>query len=320
MEEALKMTKTISEVLPNDNMREQSFYPEITETIGRVKCYGAKDVLMKVGFKRWRDVDHMNEINAGKSEFFAVPQYWETRMDEGATDDELRRAVEQPPCVYDYDTHQYEECTLEESQSNVNGFDYRSPNPFKTNPKSERDRVRWRLERRIKRQAQIRTTLLNKGHKPCRYKACNGRSHTAHGEKCPISSARGSSGGLKKGACKARKGNSNGRAKAPRKCCGTLTSKPHAITCRHAKISLRKDSAKLTLKAARKESMTPKKVEIAWAGFAVPTTLFKAMSRNITGKCGGCESEMSATKAAKIHRADVQPNKDDARLICGGCV
>ena len=305
MGEGMK-AKTISEVSPSGDMREQ------TRIIGRVVCYGEKDVVVRNGFTRWVDVD---ALNRGE---FHEPKYYEVKRDLTASDDELRLAIAQPPCVWNRETQEWDECSIEESQSNVDGFDYRKSSL--NHARSDRDIVRFELESRIKQQALNRNILINQGHKPCRYKACNGRSHTAHGEKCPVSSARGSTGGSKKGASKARKGNSNGRAKAPRKCCGTLTSKPHAITCRHAKISLRKDSAKLTLKAARKESMTPKKVEIAWVGFAVPTTLFKAMSRSITGKCGGCEAEMSATKAAKIHRADVQPNKDDARLICGGCV
>jgi hypothetical protein len=31
--------------------------------------------------------------------------------------------------------------------------------------------------------------------KPCRYKACKGRNHALHGEKCPVASARGKTGG-----------------------------------------------------------------------------------------------------------------------------
>ena len=306
--------KTISEVSSSGGMREQ------TRIIGRVVCYGEKDVVVRNGFMKYRDVDHLNEIKAGKSEFLNPPEYYEVKRDLTASDDELRLAIDQPPCIWNRETQEWDECTLEESQASPDGFDYRSPYSSPSHARSDRDRVRFELESRIKQQALNRNILINQGHKPCRYKACNGRSHTAHGEKCPISSARGSTGGSKKGATKARKGNKNGRAKAPRSCCGTLHSKPHAITCSKAKISLRKDSAKLTLRKARKESVTPKKVEISWAGFAVPTSLFKAMSRNITGTCGGCKTEMSATKASKIHRADVQPNKTDARLICGVCL
>ena len=291
------MTKYNNEVTCGTDMQE----PRI---IGRVLCYGEDDVLVRNGYF-WN----------GKEQ-----EYYEVRHPVSATDDELRLAIEQPPCFWNCDTQQWELCSQEKSENDLDGFDYRSKNPFKINPRSPRDIVRFELTSRIKMQDKMRQTLINKGHKPCRYKACNGRAHGAFGEKCPISAARGSSGGSKTGASKARKGNQNGRAKAPRKCCGTLHSKPHAITCSKAKISLRKDSAKLTIRKARKEAVTPKKVEISWAGFAVPTSLFAGMCRHITGTCGGCKAEMSATKATKIHRADVTANKTDARLICEVCV
>jgi len=205
-------------VARDDNMRE---HRTPTAQIGLIICYGEKNVLQSCGFKWWRDVDHINEIKAGKSKKFDVPEYWEVRTDEAVSDDELRLIIEQPPCVWCRETQEYVPCTLEESQANVEGFDYRSPNPFKTNPRSTRDIMRFRLQQRLKRQAKIQEALGNKGHKACRMKACNGRAHKAHidpatgkPEKCPVMSGLGKKGGKGgTGASKARKGAKNGRSK-----------------------------------------------------------------------------------------------------------
>jgi len=68
-----------------------------------------------------------------------------------------------------------------------------------------------------------RMTLVvsNKGFKPCRMRACNGRAHKAHidpatgkPEKCPVMSGLGKKGGKSgTGANKARNGDKNGRSK-----------------------------------------------------------------------------------------------------------
>lgn len=83
---------------------------------------------------------------------------------------------------------------------------------------SDRDRARRKLQHRLKQQAaeKEREALLisNRGFKPCRYKACKGRAHGAYGEKCPIASGRGKTGGKNgTGESKARKGAKNGRSK-----------------------------------------------------------------------------------------------------------
>ena len=177
-----------------------------------------------------------------------------------------------------------------------------------------RETLALRVKAAEARDERIRITKLGK---PCRYKACNGAIH-GPGEKCPVASSRGAKGGSKKGASKARNGDNNGRAKSRRSCCDTLRSKPHALTCRSAKIGNRKDTPKLTLRRARKEAIKAKP-EIEWAGFSVPPSLFAGHCRTITGECGGCGESMSASKAAKIHRADIIPENENARLICGGC-
>ena len=83
---------------------------------------------------------------------------------------------------------------------------------------SDRDRMKVRLQHRLKQQAAERErealVIKNKGFKPCRYKACKGRAHGAYNEKCPIASGRGKTGGKNgTGASKARKGAENGRSK-----------------------------------------------------------------------------------------------------------
>jgi len=96
-------------------------------------------------------------------------------------------------------------------------FDAPSKSPFK-NGITDRDRARRKLQHRLKQQAaemeREALVIKNKGFKPCRYKACKGRAHGAYGEKCPIASGRGKTGGKNgTGASKARKGAKNGRSK-----------------------------------------------------------------------------------------------------------
>ena len=236
-----------------------------------------------------------------------VDNYRGGTRDLEVSDDEIRLAIDQPPVP------------LSEGPLS---WDW----PKKSNGMT--DRMRWRktLETRIKRHAEHTQKLRNLeiikekgGGKVCRFKACNGAIHGPN-EKCPTMAAIGAKGGKKKGASKARKGAKNGRAKARRSCCDTLRSKPHATTCKKARVTTRKDSPKLTLRKARKEAIKPEKIEIEWAGFAVPPSLFMGQCRTITGECGGCGESMRATKAARIHRADIQAEKTDARLICGVCL
>ena len=145
-----------------------------------------------------------------------------------ATDDELKLAIDQPFI----------------EPTDAFGFDYRSKNPMKTNPLSERDRMRLMLQKRLKRKAAEQQLKIHNGKKPCRMKACGGVTH-AQGEKCPTMAALGKRGGKSgTGASKARKGDKNGRTKR-RQCCGSMYRSPHALTCKKAKPTLRKDRIKI---------------------------------------------------------------------------
>jgi hypothetical protein len=188
-----------------------------------------------------------------------------------------------------------------------------------TLPDYVRRSIRLTVRGRTKRLEAARLVKQRGGRKPCRYKACGG---VVHEGKCPIAAARGSAGGSKKGASKARMGASNGSTKAPRSCCGTLRSKPHAIDCDRAIIANRKDADRVKiLRAGRAEAVTPERIEIEWVGFTVPVHVFgRAMMRSINGTCGGCEWTGPALKAERIHRADCVADAKNARLICGGCV
>ena len=197
-------------------------------------------------------------------------------------------------------------------------FDFKSLSPWK-NGITDRDRARKKLQHRLKMRAAQREKMLIKesGGKKCRMKACNGAIHLP-GEKCPTMAALGRKGGKAgKGDSKARTGDKNGRTKR-RQCCGTMYRSPHALTCKKAKPTLRKDAQNLKIRKIHKEAI--KKPEISWAGFAVPPAIMgKAILRTIRGTCGGCSKEMPAREAVRIHRADLVQDKQDARLICGGC-
>ena len=161
--------------------------------LGRVKCFGGWDDTFKQNGRKplWREI----------------------------TDDELKMAIDQP--FYD---------PAEEAKDRGWGepcawcFDFKSLSPFK-NGITDRDRARRKLQHRLKmKAAEIeRMTLVvsNKGFKPCRMRACNGRAHKAHidpatgkPEKCPVMSGLGKKGGKSgTGANKARNGDKNGRSK-----------------------------------------------------------------------------------------------------------
>ena len=230
------------------------------------------------------------------------------------TDDELKLAIDQP---YYAPAEEAKRRGYPEALC----FDAPSRSPIK-NGITDRDRARRKLQHRLKQKAQEREraalVISNRGFKPCRMKACKGRAHGAYGEKCPVRAAAGKKGGKAgTGDSKARTGDSNGRTKR-RVCCGTMTRSPHDITCSKAKLSLRKDATKFTMRQARKEAI--QKPEIEWLGFTVPPHILgKAILRSIRGNCGGCGEEMEARQAERIHRADMTAEKTNARLICGRC-
>jgi len=153
---------------------------------GRVKCYG--------GYDEWGQ--------------------WQS-----ITLDELKLVIDQP--YYDP-----EEEARDRGWSRPCAwcFDFPSQSRFK-NGITDRDRMRKKLQHRLKmraaRKEEEALVLKNKGFKPCRMKACNGRAHKAHidpatgkPEKCPVMSGLGSKGGKSgTGASKARNGAKNGRSK-----------------------------------------------------------------------------------------------------------
>ena len=139
--------------------------------------------------------------------------------------------------------------------------------------------------------------------KPCRYKACKGRNHALHGEKCPIAAARGKTGGKSgEGDSKRRVGEANGRY-----------------------IDGRKNAVKRQLISqvvvGQKSSKTTREVlninPITWLDSAITTAAVAGMLGGVRGVCSGCSQSMPAIQARKIHRADITQNP--ARVICDAC-
>tara|TARA_R100000995_G_scaffold20817_1_gene8729 strand:+ start:339 stop:1019 length:681 start_codon:yes stop_codon:yes gene_type:complete len=143
--------------------------------------------------------------------------------------------------------------------------------------------------------------------KPCRYKACKGVNHKALGEKCPIASARGKTGGKAgEGDSKRRTGETNGRyidGRAPIRATKSQTQKIM--------------EAGQNLKPLGPQVVVKKVLNIDWINQAVATALVAPMLRGVQGICTGCNATMPALKAVKVHRSDVASNP--ARIICDAC-
>ena len=143
--------------------------------------------------------------------------------------------------------------------------------------------------------------------KPCRYKACKGRNHKLHGEKCPVASARGKTGGKAgEGDSKRRVGQSNGRyidGRAPIRASKSQTQKIM--------------EAGQNLKALGPQVVIKKKLNIDWINQAVAVAMVAPMLRGVQGICTGCNVTMPALQAVKVHKADIMSNP--ARVICKGC-
>ena len=150
--------------------------------------------------------------------------------------------------------------------------------------------------------------------KPCRYKACKGRNHKMHGEKCPVASARGKTGGKAgDGEVKQRLGSTNGNFKAVREC--GCPMRQHRIDCSEARLSVQQQLRRYgAVKKAREVlNINP----ISWLDQAITTAGVSAMLHGVRGVCAGCSQSVSAIAAKKIHRADVMQNP--ARVICDAC-
>ncbi len=149
--------------------------------------------------------------------------------------------------------------------------------------------------------------------RPCRYKACKGRDHHAHNEKCPVASARGSKGG-KGGTAwtKARDGDQNGRFTGLRPC--GCPKRQHLKTCHLAfsrgPVNFRE--IKTVARQARRTLNLP-----SWYANGHNPAMIAAMIRGVSAVCSVCGVTHKALEATKIHRDDF--NQNPVRSVCRGC-
>lgn len=149
--------------------------------------------------------------------------------------------------------------------------------------------------------------------KPCRYKACKGRDHHAHNEKCPVAASRGSKGG-KGGTAwtKARDGDQNGRFTGLRPC--GCPKRQHLKTCKLAfsRGPVNFKEIKTVARKARKILNLPE-----WYQQGHNPAMISAMIRGVSAVCVMCGTPHKATEASKIHPKDF--NQNPIRSICRGC-
>ena len=139
--------------------------------------------------------------------------------------------------------------------------------------------------------------------KPCRYKACKGRNHALHGEKCPVASARGKTGGKSgEGDSKRRVGEANGRY---------IDGRKNAV--KRQLISQVVVGQKIGKTTREILNINP----ITWLDSAITTAAVAGMLGGVRGVCSGCSQSIPAIQARKIHRADITQNP--ARVICNAC-
>ena len=139
--------------------------------------------------------------------------------------------------------------------------------------------------------------------KPCRYKACKGRNHALHGEKCPVAAARGKTGGKSgEGDSKRRIGEANGRY---------IDGRKNAV--KRQLISQVVVGQKIGKTTREILNINP----ITWLDSAITTAAVAGMLGGVRGVCSGCDKSMPAIQARKIHRADITQNP--ARVICDAC-
>ncbi len=149
--------------------------------------------------------------------------------------------------------------------------------------------------------------------KPCRYKACKGRIHAHHNEKCPIASSRGSTGG-KGGTAwtKARDGDQNGRFTGLRPC--GCPKRQHLKTC-HLAFSRGPVNFKEVRSVARKARKILNLPDWYTQGLA-PAPIV-SMIRGVDAICSVCGTTHKAIDASKICRDDIRQNP--VRSVCRGC-
>ena len=157
--------------------------------------------------------------------------------------------------------------------------------------------------------------------KPCRYKACKGRNHTHHNEKCPIASARGKTGGKNgQGDSKKRLGETNGRFRDIRPCGCPL--RKHKITCKLSRPQSILFNPNITINTKLKHEIniqTKKILNYSWKSQAISiSSLPVNFLRSLDGVCSGCNCQIKAHLAAKVHRVDVN-TQNPVRIICNAC-
>ena len=148
--------------------------------------------------------------------------------------------------------------------------------------------------------------------KPCRYKACKGRDHKAHNEKCPVASSRGSTGGKTTGPSKYRRGENNGNFKGLRPC--GCPQRQHLKTCSLA-FSRGPVNFRQIITPARKIRREINLPE--WYAHGHNPAMIAAMIRGVSAICSVCNKPHKAAEAAKIHPKDF--NQNPVRSVCRGC-
>ena len=153
--------------------------------------------------------------------------------------------------------------------------------------------------------------------KPCRYKACKGRNHKAHGEKCPVAAARGKTGGKAgEGDSKRRLGSRNGNFRTVREC--GCPVRAHRPDCKHASLMHRKDFGLVAAYNAGKNARVKLNIQkVSWLGQALSVSAVSNYLHGVSGVCSGCNKTLPATQAVKVHPDDIMQNP--ARVVCGGC-
>ena len=157
--------------------------------------------------------------------------------------------------------------------------------------------------------------------KPCRYKACKGRNHALHGEKCPIASARGKTGGKNGlGDSKKRLGESNGNFRDVRPC--GCPMRKHKSTCIHSKNyhnNLLKNNTFDTKLIHQKNLQAKKILNYSWKSQAISTSVLPTnFLKSLDGVCSCCSWTGKANLASKVHQVDVH-TQNPVRVICDAC-
>ncbi len=150
--------------------------------------------------------------------------------------------------------------------------------------------------------------------KPCRYKACKGRNHSLHGEKCPVASSRGKTGGKSgTGESKQRLGSTNGNFRTVRAC--GCPVRQHREDCPHARLSIDQQLRKYG--SVKKVRQVLNINTVTWRGDAIAVAPVRNFLRGVDGVCSSCSISIKASQAKLVHKSDVYANP--ARIICDAC-